>query len=140
MRAARLPGSTRIQAGKAAAHPHTSLSTQPEHTHRNWLKDWRFMDGLWIAIFLLVPQGGPMKRFVLSLLWVLWAHEMGMVGEQVVDRGYTAVDSFETRQQCHAALADYSALRLVRQGKVRIDFSCLPDKTDPKRTSRTAVG
>ena len=81
-----------------------------------------------------------MKRVVLSLLWVLWAHEMGMVGEQVVDRGYTAVDSFETRQQCHAALADYSALRLVRQGKVRIDFSCLPDKTDPKRTSRTAVG
>ena len=81
-----------------------------------------------------------MKRFVLSLVWVLWAHEMAMVGEQLVDRGYTAVDSFETRQQCHSALADYSALKLVRQGKVKIEFTCLPEKTDPKRTSHTAVG
>ena len=43
-----------------------------------------------------------MKRFVLTLAWVLWAHEMA-VGDRLVDRGYTAVDSFETRQQCHAA-------------------------------------
>ena len=81
-----------------------------------------------------------MKRFVLSLAWVLWAHETAMVGEQLVDRGYTAVDSFETRPQCHAALADYSALKLVRQGKVKIEFTCLPEKTDPKRIPRTAIG
>ena len=81
-----------------------------------------------------------MKRFVLSLAWVLWAHETAMVGEQLVDRGYTAVDSFETRQQCHSALADYSALKLVRQGKVKIEFTCLPEKTDPKRIPRTAIG
>ena len=74
-----------------------------------------------------------MKRFVLSLAWVLWAHETAAVGEQLVDRGYTAVDSFETRQQCHAALADYSALKLVRQGKVKIVFTCLPTGTSPSR-------
>jgi hypothetical protein len=28
-------------------------------------------------------------------------------------------------------MADYSSLRLVRQGQVRVDFSCLPEKTDP---------
>jgi hypothetical protein len=61
------------------------------------------------------------------------------VGDRLVDRGYTAVDSFETRQQCHAALADYSALKLVRQGKVRVEFTCLPEKTEP-RPPRTAVG
>ena len=76
-----------------------------------------------------------MKRFVLSLAWVLWAHETTMVGERLVDRGYPAVDSFEPRRQCHAALADYSALKLVRQGKVKIEFTCLPEKTDPKRAS-----
>jgi len=36
------------------------------------------------------------KRFVLTLAWVLWAHEMATVGDRLVDRGYTAVDSFET--------------------------------------------
>ena len=80
-----------------------------------------------------------MKRFVVTLAWVLWAHEMTTVGDRLVDRGYTAVDSFETRQQCHAALADYSALKLVRQGKVRVEFTCLPEKTEP-RPPRTAVG
>jgi hypothetical protein len=80
-----------------------------------------------------------MKRYLLTLAWVLWAHEMAMVGDKVVDRGYTAIDSFETRQKCHAAMADYSALRLVRQGQVRVDFSCLPEKTDP-RSPRTATG
>ena len=80
-----------------------------------------------------------MKRFVLTLAWVLWAHEMTQVGDRLVDRGYTAVDSFETRQQCHAALADYSALKLVRQGKVKVEFTCLPEKTEP-RPPRTAVG
>jgi hypothetical protein len=80
-----------------------------------------------------------MRRFVLALAWVLWAHEMAMVGDKMVDRGYTEVDSFETRQQCHAALSDYSSLKLVRQGKVRIEFTCLPEKTDPK-PSRSAVG
>ena len=60
-----------------------------------------------------------MRRSVLALGWVLWAHEMAAVGDKMVDRGYTAVDSFETRQQCHAALSDYSSLKLVRQGKVK---------------------
>jgi hypothetical protein len=80
-----------------------------------------------------------MRRFVLALAWVLWAHEMTAVGDKMVDRGYTAVDSFETRQQCHTALADYSSLRLVRQGKVKIEFTCLPEKTDPK-PPRSAIG
>jgi hypothetical protein len=80
-----------------------------------------------------------MKRFVLTLAWVLWAHEMTTVGDRLVDRGYTAVDSFETRQQCHAALADYSALKLVRQGKVKVEFTCLPEKTEP-RIPRSAIG
>ena len=80
-----------------------------------------------------------MRRYLLTLAWVLWAHEMAMVGDKVVDRGYTAIDSFETRQLCHAAMADYAALRLVRQGPVRVDFSCLPEKTDP-RASRTGTG
>jgi len=79
------------------------------------------------------------KRFVLTLAWVLWAHEMAQVGDRLVDRGYTAVDSFETRQQCHAALADYSALKLVRQGKVKVEFTCLPEKTEP-RPPRPVVG
>ena len=80
-----------------------------------------------------------MKRFVVTLAWVLWAHELAQVGDRLVDRGYTAVDSFETRQQCHAALADYSALKLVRQGKVKVEFTCLPEKTEP-RPPRTAIG
>ena len=80
-----------------------------------------------------------MKRFVLTLAWVLWAHEVAQVGDRLVDRGYTAIDSFETRQLCHAAMADYVALKLVRQGNVRIDFNCLPEQMDP-RTARTAIG
>ena len=91
---------------------------------------------------LLYPgatKGDFMKRLVVTLAWVLWAHELAQVGDRLVDRGYTAVDSFETRQQCHAALADYSALKLVRQGKVKVEFTCLPEKTEP-RPPRTAVG
>jgi hypothetical protein len=80
-----------------------------------------------------------MKRFVVTLAWVLWAHELAQVGDRLVDRGYTAIDSFETRQLCHAAMADYAALKLVRQGRVRVDFSCLPEKTDP-RGPGTAIG
>jgi hypothetical protein len=80
-----------------------------------------------------------MRRFLVMLIWVLWAHELALVGDKMVDRGYTAVDSFDTRQQCHAALADFSSLKLVRQGKVKIEFTCLPEKTDPK-PSRTAIG
>jgi hypothetical protein len=80
-----------------------------------------------------------MKRYVLTLAWVLWAHEMAMVGDKLTDRGYTAIDSFETRQLCHAAMADYASLKLVRQGRVRVEFSCLPEKADP-RVPRTAVG
>ena len=79
-----------------------------------------------------------MKRYVLTLAWILWAHELTMVEGRLVDRGYTAIDSFETRQLCHAAMADYASLRLVRLGKVRVEFSCLPDKTSPKGP-RTAV-
>ena len=85
------------------------------------------------------PKGDSMRRSVLALGWVLWAHEMAAVGDKMVDRGYTAVDSFETRQQCHAALSDYSSLKLVRQGKVKIEFTCLPEKTDPK-PPRSAIG
>ena len=80
-----------------------------------------------------------MNRYLLTLAWVLWAHEVATVGDKVVDRGYTAIDSFETRQLCHGAMADYAALRLVRQGPVRVDFTCLPEKTDP-RSLRTAIG
>jgi hypothetical protein len=36
-------------------------------------------------------------------------------------------------------MTDYAGLKLVRQGKVRVAFTCLPEKTHP-RTSRTAVG
>jgi hypothetical protein len=81
----------------------------------------------------------PMKRYMLTLAWILWAHETAQVGEQIVDRGYTAIDSFETRQLCHAAMADYAGLKLVRQGKIRVDFSCLPEQTSPK-PPRAAVG
>jgi hypothetical protein len=80
-----------------------------------------------------------MKRYVVTLAWILWAHETAMVDGRLVDRGYTAVDKFETRQLCHAAMADYAGLRLVKQGKVRIDFSCLPEKTPPK-APRAQVG
>ena len=80
-----------------------------------------------------------MRRYLLTLAWVLWAHEMGMMGDKVVDRGYTAIDSFETRPLCHAAMADYAGLKLVRQGKIRVDFSCLPERTSPKPT-RSTVG
>ena len=80
-----------------------------------------------------------MKRYVVTLAWILWAHETAIVDGQLVDRGFTAIDSFETRQLCHSAMADYTGLRLVRQGKVRIDFSCLPEKTSPK-PPRPAVG
>jgi hypothetical protein len=80
-----------------------------------------------------------MKRYVVTLAWILWAHEMAVVDGRLVDRGYTAIDSFSTRQLCHAAMADYVGLRLVREGKVRIEFSCLPEKTPPK-PPRTQVG
>ena len=81
----------------------------------------------------------PMTRYMLTLAWILWAHETAQVGEQFIDRGYTAIDSFETRQLCHAAMADYAGLKLVRQGKIRVDFSCLPEQTNP-RPKRSAVG
>ena len=81
----------------------------------------------------------PMKRYVLTLAWILWAHETAQVGDQIVDRGYTAIDSFETRQLCHAAMTDYAGLKLVRQGKIRVEFSCLPEQTSPK-PPRSAVG
>jgi hypothetical protein len=80
-----------------------------------------------------------MKRYVPMLVWILWAHETAMVNGQMVDRGLTVIDTFETRQLCHAAMADYAGLRLVRQGKVRIEFSCQPEKASPK-PPRTAVG
>jgi hypothetical protein len=80
-----------------------------------------------------------MKRCLLTLTWILWAHETAQVGDQLIDRGYTAIDSFETRQLCHAAMADYAGLKLVRQGKVRLEFSCLPEQISPKGP-RTAVG
>ncbi len=80
-----------------------------------------------------------MKRYLLTLAWILWAHETAQVGEQLIDRGYTAIDSFETRQLCHAAMTDYAGLKLVRQGKVRLEFSCVPEKTSPK-APRSAVG
>jgi hypothetical protein len=79
-----------------------------------------------------------MKRYVLMLAWVLWAHELAAVGEKLVDRGYTAIDSFDTRQQCHAAMADYVGLRLVRQGKVKIEFTCTQES--PSSRTRTATG
>lgn len=81
-----------------------------------------------------------MKRFAVTLIWVLWAHEMAVVGDKLMDRGYTAIDSFETRQKCHVAMADYAGLKLVRLGKVKVEFSCLPDSTDPRRRARTATG
>ena len=81
----------------------------------------------------------PMTRYMLTVAWTLWAHETAQVGEQFVDRGYTAIDSFETRQLCHAAMTDYAGLKLVRQGKVRVEFSCLPEQTNP-RPRRSAVG
>jgi hypothetical protein len=81
-----------------------------------------------------------MKRYVLTLAWILWAHETALVGDQVIDRGHTAIDSFESRQLCQAAMADYAGLKLVRQGKVRVAFICLPEKTDPKKSARTVVG
>jgi hypothetical protein len=55
-------------------------------------------------------KGDAMRRFVLMLGWVLWAHEMAVVGDKLLDRGYTAIDSFETRQQCNTAMADYASL------------------------------
>jgi len=79
-----------------------------------------------------------MKRYVPMLIWILWAHELATVGDQLVDRGYTAIDSFETRQQCHAAMVDYAGLRLVRQGKVKVEFSC--SEETPTSRSRTATG
>lgn len=86
-------------------------------------------------------EDDPMKRYMLTLAWILWAHETAQVGEQVVDRGYTAIDSFETRQLCHAAMTDYAGLKLVRQGKIRVDFSCLPEQNSPKpQRSRSAIG
>jgi hypothetical protein len=60
------------------------------------------------------------------------------VGEKLVDRGYTAIDSFDTRQQCHAAMADYVGLRLVRQGKIKIEFTCTQES--PSSRTRTATG
>ena len=29
----------------------------------------------------------PMTRFMLTLAWILWAHETAQVGEQFIDRG-----------------------------------------------------
>jgi hypothetical protein len=80
-----------------------------------------------------------MKRFALTLAWILWAHEMGVVGDKVVDRGYTAIDMFETRQACHAAMADWVGLKLVRQGKVKIEFTCALEKLLP-RGPKAATG
>jgi len=80
-----------------------------------------------------------MKRYVVTLAWILWAHETAQVGDQLIDRGYTVIDSFETRPLCHAAMTDYAGLKLVRQGKVRLEFSCLPEPTSPK-ARRSAVG
>ena len=77
-----------------------------------------------------------MRRSVLMLAWVLWAHEMAVVGDKLMDRGYTVIDSFETRQKCHVALADYAGLRLVRLGKVKVEFSCLPEGKLPYRQVR----
>jgi len=79
-----------------------------------------------------------MKRHVLMLAWVLWAHELAAVGEKLVDRGYTAIDSFDTRQQCHAAMTDYVGLKLVRQGKVKIEFTCTQES--PSSRTRPATG
>ena len=84
-------------------------------------------------------KGDAMRRFVLMLGWVLWAHEMAVVGDKLLDRGYTAIDSFETRQQCNTAMADYASLKLVQQGRVRVEFSCLPGTVNPK-ASKTAIG
>jgi hypothetical protein len=77
-----------------------------------------------------------MKRLVLTVAWVLWAHEMAVVGDKLMDRGYTAIDSFDSRQKCHVAMADYAGLRLVRLGKVKVEFSCLPDNVKPYRQVR----
>ncbi len=81
-----------------------------------------------------------MKRYVLTLAWILWAHELAVVGDKVVDRGYTAIDSFETRQACHAAMADWVALKLVRQGKVKLEFSCALDKPIVPKGGKSATG
>ncbi len=86
-----------------------------------------------------LTKGDAMKRFVLTLGWILWAHEMAVVGDKLMDRGYTAIDSFETRQQCNTAMADYASLKLVRQGRVRVEFSCLPGTVNPK-PPKTAIG
>ena len=80
-----------------------------------------------------------MQRYVLTLAWILWAHEMAVVGDKVVDRGYTAIDSFETRERCHAAMADYVQLKLVRLGRVKVEFSCAPDAPS-MRPSKTVIG
>jgi hypothetical protein len=80
-----------------------------------------------------------MKRYLLTLAWVLWAHEMAVVGDKLLDRGYTLIDTYDNRQKCDAAMTDYSRLRLVRQGRVRIEFSCLPENVNPK-APKTAIG
>jgi hypothetical protein len=36
-------------------------------------------------------------------------------------------------------MTDYSGLKLVRQGKIRVDFSCVPEQTSPKQP-RSALG
>jgi hypothetical protein len=36
-------------------------------------------------------------------------------------------------------MTDYAGLKLVRQGKIRVDFSCLPERTSPEPT-RAAGG
>jgi len=36
-------------------------------------------------------------------------------------------------------MTDYAGLKLVRQGKIRVDFSCVPEPTSPK-PPRAAVG
>lgn len=73
-----------------------------------------------------------MRKLVLAAAWILWGHEMAVVGGKTVDRGQTAIDAFETRQECHAAMADYVGLKLVHRGRIKIDFTCVPDTADPK--------
>jgi hypothetical protein len=102
-----------------------------------WNHVWIFM--VRPLLFPRPTKGDAMKRFVLTLAWVLWAHELAVVGDKVVDRGSTAIDSFETRQACQAAMADYAGLKLVRQGKVKLEFTCAPEAPAPKGP-KTATG
>src|SRR5260370_16197239 len=108
--------------------PRLLCSSEPSDT--KCLKDCLFSDGPKLALSG-AQEGDSMKRFVLTLAWVLWAHEMA-VGDRLGDRGYTAVCSFQTRQQCHAPLADYPGLQLVRHGKGQVELNCLPENYQPR--------